>query len=83
MKFDKAVKRIRRNGFGKTMISLALTKPNRSQIVAALARKMWPFEEPERWLFVVGCYNSGTTLLLNLLAQHPSVSHMDGYADQT
>ena len=29
---------------------------------------------PEKWVFVVGCYNSGTTLLANLLEAHPAVS---------
>lgn len=28
---------------------------------------------PERWIFIVGCYNSGTTLLRGLLAQHPLI----------
>ncbi len=29
---------------------------------------------PEKWVFVVGCYNSGTTLLANLLEAHPSIN---------
>jgi hypothetical protein len=29
---------------------------------------------PEKWVFVVGCYNSGTTLLANLLEAHPAIS---------
>lgn len=28
---------------------------------------------PQRWIFVVGCYNSGTTLLERILASHPTV----------
>lgn len=28
---------------------------------------------PEKWVFVVGCYNSGTTLLTNLLDAHPAL----------
>lgn len=31
---------------------------------------------PERWAFVVGCSNSGTTLLRSLLGQHPSIGTM-------
>ena len=30
--------------------------------------------QPEKWVFVVGCYNSGTTLLANLLEAHPAIS---------
>lgn len=33
-----------------------------------------PLTEPQRWLFVVGCYNSGTTLLTRLLEKVPGVS---------
>jgi Sulfotransferase family len=31
---------------------------------------------PEKWVFIVGCYNSGTTLLHNLLAEHPEIGSM-------
>jgi len=29
---------------------------------------------PGKWLFIVGCFNSGTTLLQNILASHPDIS---------
>lgn len=29
---------------------------------------------PNKWVFIAGCYNSGTTLLNSLLGSHPSVS---------
>lgn len=29
---------------------------------------------PEKWVFVVGCYNSGTTLLAEVLGAHPQIS---------
>lgn len=29
---------------------------------------------PEKWVFVVGCYNSGTTLLAEILGTHPEIS---------
>jgi hypothetical protein len=30
--------------------------------------------QPRKWVFVVGCYNSGTTLLVNLLDAHPELT---------
>lgn len=33
-----------------------------------------PYRAPDRWVFVLGCYNSGTTLLQRLLSHHPEVS---------
>ena len=30
--------------------------------------------EPRRWIFVIGCYNSGTTLLTRMLARHPEIA---------
>ncbi len=32
--------------------------------------------KPKRWVFVLGCYNSGTTLLDHLLGQHPEISNL-------
>ena len=29
---------------------------------------------PEKWIFIVGCYNSGTTLLRKILGSHPLIS---------
>jgi len=33
-----------------------------------------PQREPEKWVFIVGCYNSGTTLLQKVLSAHPAIS---------
>lgn len=33
-----------------------------------------PVPKGKRWVFLVGCYNSGTTLLAELLSQHPAIS---------
>lgn len=30
----------------------------------------------DKWIFVVGCYNSGTELLLNVLGAHPEISSL-------
>lgn len=39
-----------------------------------------PMPKPDRWVFLVGCYNSGTTLLHDLLAGNPNVGslHTEG-----
>ena len=33
-----------------------------------------PVPRPKKWVFVVGCYNSGTTLLADVMGNHPSIS---------
>lgn len=35
-----------------------------------------PIPRPDKWVFIVGCYNSGTTLLSELMGRHPEVSAM-------
>lgn len=35
-----------------------------------------PVPKDKTWVFIVGCYNSGTTLLSELLGQHPSISSL-------
>lgn len=35
-----------------------------------------PIPNPDKWVFIVGCYNSGTTLLAELLGKHPDISGM-------
>ncbi len=32
-----------------------------------------PLVSPDKWVFVVGCYNTGTELLMTVLGTHPSV----------
>lgn len=35
-----------------------------------------PIHHPQKWVFIVGCYNSGTTLLHDVLASLPDVAHL-------
>ena len=35
-----------------------------------------PLPDQAKWVFLVGCYNSGTTLLHDLLAEHPQIGSM-------
>lgn len=39
-----------------------------------------PVPRPHAWAFLIGCYNSGTTLLASLLGAHPKISalHTEG-----
>jgi len=30
--------------------------------------------QPQKWIFIIGCYNSGTTLLKTILSQHPDIA---------
>lgn len=44
-----------------------------------IQRLLLPFGHPlspDRWIFVVGCYNSGTTLLASMLRKHPMLGGM-------
>jgi hypothetical protein len=54
-----------------------LKKPHRLELFAEVSRTFVKIVEPEKWLFIVGCYNSGTTLLSNLLATHSKISFLD------
>jgi len=36
-----------------------------------------PIPKDKTWVFLVGCYNSGTTLLSELLGQHPAISALE------
>jgi hypothetical protein len=40
-------------------------------------RQLIKFEEPEKWIFIVGCYDSGTSLLARLLAAHSKISGLN------
>jgi hypothetical protein len=51
---------------------LAGTKPAVQRLLVPLGREL----SPEKWIFLVGCYNSGTTLLWGILGNHPNISVM-------
>jgi hypothetical protein len=50
---------------------LCLTKAFR-QAATPLA----PIPNPDRWIFIIGCYNSGTTLLKSILAEHEDITQL-------
>lgn len=53
-------------------------KPILREFIGQLHRELkialTPIPKNKTWVFLVGCYNSGTTLLAELLGQHPSIS---------
>ena len=44
--------------------------------IRRLVRRFYSPRDPEKWLFLVGCYNSGTTILRDIVASHPNVSDL-------
>lgn len=55
-----------------------LFKPILRECLGTLYREvkvaLTPVPKNKKWVFLVGCYNSGTTLLAELLSQHPSIA---------
>ncbi len=53
----------------KLKTKLLLQRPVQ-KLLAPLGREV----KPDKWVFVIGCYNSGTTLLMHLLGKHPQIA---------
>ena len=51
-----------------------ITRESFSNIWLELRVAATPAPRPQKWVFLVGCYNSGTTLLSELLGRHPEIS---------
>ena len=47
-----------------------------------MGRPFFSVRTPEKWLFVTGCYNSGTTILRDLLGAHPAVATLPMEGDR-
>lgn len=48
----------------------------RRQLRNKLNGYLGPIPAPEKWCFIVGCYNSGTKLLHKILSTHPKIGSM-------
>lgn len=57
------------------MIPKRLRKPVR-RFITWSGGWLGPLPAPDKWLFITGCYNSGTSLLHTLLARHPKIGSM-------
>lgn len=51
-------------------------RKKRRQIKLDQLEKQGKACNPKRWVFIVGCYNSGTTLLHDVIASHPAIAHL-------
>jgi hypothetical protein len=60
------------SGFLREALGKLWRKPGFRRMVRPLLSE----KQPEKWLFVVGCFNSGTTILRRLLESHPDISAM-------
>ncbi|MFB6355023.1 MAG: sulfotransferase [bacterium] len=49
-------------------------KLGQQQFVRKIGSTLGSVPDPDRWIFVTGCYNSGTTLLSRIIEFHPSVA---------
>jgi hypothetical protein len=62
-----------RGGVARELALRVGLRAYRYPVVRGLAHRLLKPRTPRAWLFVVGCYNSGTTLTREILAAHPSV----------
>lgn len=62
------------SGVLKDGIEEAFVRLWSSERVRSLASPLIPLRLPKKWVFLVGCYNSGTTLLQKSLGSHPEIS---------
>lgn len=52
----------------------AVLRESMGQVWRELKISLTPIPKGKKWVFLVGCYNSGTTLLAELLGHHPEIS---------
>ena len=57
------------SGFVRKVFLTALMNQSVQKILLPFGHDL----KPERWIFVVGCYNSATTLLASILREHPDM----------
>lgn len=52
----------------------AAAKGMHRSLIRNIVSNIVPVRHPDRWLFIVGCYNSGTTILRKVLESHPQIA---------
>ncbi len=79
MPFKKIVKK--RSKYGtlglvKRAQEEIVTKAYRRPVVRSLIKPFSGNYQPRKWIFICGCYNSGTTLLHNIIASHSGIAYL-------
>jgi len=61
------------SGFTGALAEEAVVRAYSQPSVRRLIRPLVPVRPARRWVFLVGCYNSGTTILQRILGAHPEI----------
>lgn len=74
--FSKLGKFTERNGgsLSNALFRRYLANLYTNVVVRKIASPFVTLRKPEKWLFLVGCYNSGTTICRDILGVHPEIS---------
>lgn len=74
---DSRIRRVMARNSGNLIKGIgkeALAKLYKYSFVRAISRIVVPSKDPKSWIFLVGCYNSGTTILKRVLESHPDIA---------
>ncbi|SDS25352.1 sulfotransferase family protein [Christiangramia echinicola] len=58
----------------KSILHRLTARFRKNSLYSKVLEKTGSKKEKQKWIFILGCYNSGTTLLNEILAQHPEIS---------
>ena len=77
MKFNQRIKGFidrNQNGIIKPLLLKYAGKMYEKPFLRLIIRSFFSKKIPKKWVFLVGCYNSGTTVTQRLLKSHPEIS---------
>ncbi len=72
MNLSRIVTKLREKGFKRFFLSI-LSSLYQKPVIRNITRLIAPPRKPEKWVFLVGCYNSGTTITQKILSLHPDI----------
>jgi hypothetical protein len=72
MILSTATNKLRKKGFKRFFLAI-LSSLYQIPTIRSIIRLTIPKKEPAKWVFLVGCYNSGTTITNKILSFHPDI----------